>query len=180
MIEIQRITAETEPLFRQADERRLDSEEVAVRVVKGGFALEYRPKPNALWNIVSRDEVEEAALCAGERYLAFLDGEHAGRVALRVGEHRLALVDGLCVPLALRHRGAGRAMLAFAENWARERGLRGLCAETSDANAGACQFLTGCGYALGGIDALRYVCASPEMRKAPALREMALFFYKMI
>ena len=97
MIEIQRITAETEPLFRQADERRLDSEEVAVRVVKGGFALEYRPKPNALWNIVSRDEVEEAALCAGERYLAFLDGEHAGRVALRVGEHRLALVDGLCV-----------------------------------------------------------------------------------
>ena len=111
MIEIQRITAETEPLVRQADERRLDSEEVAVRVVKGGFALEYRPKPNALWNIVSRDEVEEAALCAGERYLAFLDGEHAGRVALRVGEHRLALVDGLCVPLALRHRGAGRAML---------------------------------------------------------------------
>ena len=117
MIEIQRITAETEPLFRQADERRLDSEEVAVRVVKGGFALEYRPKPNALWNIVSRDEVEEAALCAGERYLAFLDGEHAGRVALRVGEHRLALVDaaqkgrrpgdaGVCGGLGARARPA--------------------------------------------------------------------------
>ena len=180
MIEIQRVTAETEPLFAQADERRLDSEDVAVRIAKGGFTLEYRPRPNALWNIVSRDEAEEAALCAGEKFIALLDGEPAGRVALRIGEHRLARVDGLCVPLALRRRGAGRAMLEFAEGWARERGLRGLCAETSDFNAGACQFLTGCGYALGGIDALRYVCASPEMRKAPALRETALFFYKML
>ena len=126
MIEIQRVTAETEPLFAQADERRLDSEDVAVRIAKGGFTLEYRPRPNALWNIVSRDEAEEAALCAGEKFIALLDGEPAGRVALRIGEHRLARVDGLCVPLALRRRGAGRAMLEFAEGWARERGLRSI------------------------------------------------------
>lgn len=180
MIEIQKVTAETEAAFLQADERRLDSEDVAVRIAKGGFALEYRPKPNALWSIVSRDDAEEAALAAGERYVALLDGEPAGRVALRAGRHQLALADELCVQLALRHRGVGRAMLAFAEGWAREHGLRGVCVETSDRNAGACQFLTGCGFTLGGVDVLRYVCASAEMRKAPALRETALFFYKMI
>lgn len=179
MIEIRKLTAETEPLFSQADERRLDSEDVAVRMGKGGFALEYRPKPNALWRVTGREETDKLSR-GGEAYLAWLDGEPCGRMLLRVGAHRLALVEHLCVPLSLRRHGAGRALLNFAEDWARRNHLSGLRVETQDTNAGACQFLTSCGFALGGIDTLRYVCASPEMRKAPALRETALFFYRMI
>lgn len=179
MIEIQKLTAETKPLFYQADDRRLDSEDVAIRVNKNGFSLEYRPKPNALWRVTTREEAQDEQL-PGEGYLAFLDGESAGRMLLCPGEHRLLYADRLCVPLALRRKGVGRAMLAFAEDWARRYGFSAVCVETQDSNAGACQFLTRCGYQLGGIDALRYVCASQEMRKAPALRETALFFYKML
>ena len=180
MIDIQKLTPQWESWFYETDERRLDSEEVTVKLGRSGFALEYRPKPGALWRVTSREEAPAHAEAVGEGYVAFLDGEPAGRMTLRAGEYRPAQVEGLSVSLALRRRGVGRALLDYAAQWAARYGLCGLCVETQDTNAGACQFLTRCGFALGGVDMLRYVCQSVPMRKAPALREKALFFYKLL
>ena len=49
MIDIQKLTPQWESWFYETDERRLDSEEVTVKLGRSGFALEYRPKPGALW-----------------------------------------------------------------------------------------------------------------------------------
>ena len=69
-------------------------------------------------------------------------------------------------------------MLELVEEWAARKKAAGICAETSDTNAGICQFLTARGYEVGGVDALKYAARAPGALNALALREWALVFYK--
>lgn len=180
------MTAETQRLLFTVEDRRLDSERVIVRTKTGGFELEYRPLPGALWRVghTERDLPEDLPswMDAEDRdiYFAWLDGALAGQVLVARAEHGLARVRDIRVSMALRRRGVGEAMIALCEDWAKSHGLNGLVAETQDVNAGACQFLTKCGFQLGGVDTLRYAARSQQTMMAAGLRESALFFYKFL
>lgn len=184
MIEIRKLTPETANLLWTVEDRRLDSERVVVRPKTGGFDLGYKLLPGALWRVgnVERDVSGDAQAWMDDEdrdiYLAWLDDALAGQMLIEVGEYNLARVRDVRVGMPLRRRGVGDALLAMAEDWTRGRGLHGILAETQDVNAGACQFLTSCGFALGGVDALRYAARSQSTLKAAGLRETALMFYK--
>ncbi|MDR0929592.1 MAG: GNAT family N-acetyltransferase [Oscillospiraceae bacterium] len=185
MIEIKRLTEATLPLLGRVEDRRLDSERVVVRSKQGGLDLSYQPMPGALWRMGGahtppHDGAQWLASPDRAAYLAWLDGALAGEMLLEAAEYGLARVSDLRVDLAMRRMGVGAALIALAEDWARGRGLNGITAETQDVNAGACQFFTKCGFALGGVDTLRYVAASPQTLRVAGLRESALFFYKFI
>lgn len=184
MIEIRKLTPETTNLLWTVEDRRLDSERVVVRPKAGGFDLGYKLLPGALWRVgnAERDVPGDAQawLDGDDRdiYLAWLDDTLAGQVLVETGEYNLARVRDIRVGMTLRRRGVGDSLLAMAEDWARNRGLAGMMAETQDVNAGACQFLTSRGFELGGVDALRYAARSQSTLKAAGLRETALYFYK--
>lgn len=186
MIEIRKLTTETLDLLWTVEDRRLDSELVIIRAKQGDFELDYRPLPGALWRVgnVGRDEPVdcEAWMESPDKdiYLAWLDGALAGQMLIEAYEHSQVRVRDLRVSLALRRRSVGESMLMMAEDWARGKGFHGIMAETQDVNAGACQFLTRCGFQLGGVDTLRYAARSQQTIKAAGLRESALFFYKFI
>lgn len=184
MIEIRRLTPQTANLLWTVEDRRLDSERVIVRPKGTGFALEYKPMPGALWRVGGAPpgvpDDAESWLEDPDRdvFLAWLEGGLAGQILVEVYENNLARVRDIRVELSKRRRGIGGALVQMAEDWARGRGLGGLTCETQDANAGACQFLTRCGFELGGVDTLRYVARSQQLLKAAGLRENALVFYR--
>lgn len=184
MIEIKKLTAETLELLWTIEDRRLDSERVVIRPKQGGFALDYKPLPGALWRVgnaerdVPRDVENWMDLADRAVYLAWLDGALAGQMLVEVYDHNVARVRDIRVAMAMRRNGIGEAMLSLAEDWARARKLSGLLAETQDVNAGACQFFSRCGFELGGVDTLRYVARSQQTMMAVGLRESALFFYR--
>ena len=183
MIEIRKITDETRDLLWTVEDRRLDSERVVVRPKQGGFDIDYKALPGALWRVgnAERDIPDPLAWEDDPQkgcYLAWLDEQLAGQLLIEGYKHRLARVRDIRVEMTMRRRGVGEAMLALAEDWARAKDFHGLTAETQDVNAGACQFFTRCGFELGGIDMLRYVARSQQTMMATGLRESALFFYK--
>ncbi|MCL1964622.1 MAG: GNAT family N-acetyltransferase [Firmicutes bacterium] len=183
MIEIRKITDATRGLLWTVEDRRLDSERVIVRAKQGGFEIDYKALPGALWRVGNtRRGMPEPAWEGDDPdkdiYLAWLDDKPAGQILLEGYEHNLALIRDIRVEMTMRRRGVGEAMLALAEDWARAKGFHGLMAETQDVNAGACQFFTRCGFELGGVDMLRYVARSQQTMMATGLRESALFFYK--
>lgn len=184
MIEIRKLTQETLPLLWTVEDRRLDSERVVIRTKVGGFDLDYKPLPGALWRVGNAERdvpgAPEDWLEQKDRdiFLGWLDEALAGQVLVEVVECNLARVRDVRVALSMRRRGVGESLMSMAEDWAQSRGLAGVMAETQDVNAGACQFLTSNGYELGGVDALRYIGKSKQLLKAIGLRETALFFYK--
>lgn len=184
MIEIRRLTPETVDLLWTVEDRRLDSERVVVRPKVGGFALDYKPLPGALWRVgnAEKEVPGEPAQWLEDTdrdiYFGWLDDTLAGQILVELAENKMACVRDIRVSLQMRRRGVGEALIQMAEDWALSKGMGGLVAETQDVNAGACQFLTSCGFALGGVDALRYVARSRSTLVAAGLRETALFFYK--
>jgi len=186
MIEIRKLTEETRELLWTVEDRRLDSERVVVRPGKGGFALDYKALPGALWRVGNAERDIPVDLPDWETepgrdiYLAWLEEKLAGQIVLETYDHKLARVRDIRVEMTMRRRGVGEAMLALAEDWARARELHGIMAETQDVNAGACQFFAQCGFELGGVDMLRYVARSQQTMMAVGLRESALFFYKFL
>jgi GNAT superfamily N-acetyltransferase len=186
MIEIQKLTEETAELLFTVEDRRLDSEGVVIRPKQGGFELSYRAMPGSAWRVgnAQRDIPMDipAWLNGSEKcvFFAWFDEELAGQILLEAYENNLARIRDIRVSLAVRRRGIGAAMIALASDWAKKRELFGLYAQTQDANAGACQFLTKCGFQLGGVDMLRYAARSRETLQVAGLRESALFFYQFI
>lgn len=184
MIDIRKLTPETVDLLWTVEDRRLDSERVIVRPKAGGFELDYKPLPSALWQVgnAQREIPGEAADWLYDEqkslYLAWLDDKLAGQMLLEADENNLARVRDIRVGMAMRKRGVGRALLDTAEIWARKRERGGLMAEVQDSNAGAAQFFTRVGFQLGGFDMLRYAARSQSTIKAAGLRETALFLYK--
>lgn len=184
MIEIRKMTEETKDLLWTIEDRRLDSEKVIVRAKQGGFELDYKPLPGALWRVGNAEQDvpgdAQSWLDDADRQVFFgwLDGALAGQVLVELDENNLVRIRDIRVQLAMRRRGMGEALVALAEDWARGRERGGLTAETQDGNAGACQFLKRRGFELGGIDTLRYVAKSKQALQAVGLRETALTFYK--
>ncbi len=186
MIEIRKLTLETVPRLWTVEDRRLDSEQVIVRSKPGGFDLDYKAMPGALWRVGNAEHGISEDLSAWiddpfkEVYLSWLENALAGQILLQVEGNNLARIRDIRVAMSMRRRGVGEAMVALAEEWAKSKDQVGLLVETQDANAGACQFLTQCGFQLGGVDTLRYVARSSQTIKAAGLRESALFFYKFL
>jgi GNAT superfamily N-acetyltransferase len=87
------------------------------------------------WGYDSALEITERrfrAVSAGEEHALFVAAAEDGSVAGWIHVHALhslesdpcAEIAGLVVDERLRRRGAGRALVAAAETWARERGFR--------------------------------------------------------
>lgn len=192
MIEIRKLTEENKDLLFTIEDRRLDSERVVIRPKPNGFELSYRALPGVSSAVGTAWRVSDAqrdiprdlpAWLAGVNkcvYFAWLDAELAGQMLLEVYDHNLCRIRDIRVAMPFRRRGVAEAMIALALDWAKSRKLLGLYAETQDANAGACQFFTKCGFQLGGVDMLRYAARSRETMRAAGLRESALFFYYLI
>jgi streptothricin acetyltransferase len=104
-------------------------------------------------------------------FFAFLDGQLAGQIALKVNWNRFGIVDDLAVEPGLRRQGIGRRLMEKAIEWAEGKGLPGLMLETSDINTNACRFYKRMGFVLGGFDRFLYKATLPDSD------EIALYWY---
>ena len=101
-----------------------------------------------------REWIESSLASAGEQghavLVALLDGQVAGMVSLAEREHFTGEVDAyvgeLVVDRAMEGRGAGRALMAAAEQWAAARGLPRITLETGARNHRARRFYEDAGY----------------------------------
>ena len=186
MIEIRKLTEENIPLLWSIEDRRLDSERVVIRAKAGGFELDYRALPGALWRVGNaQKEIKQdiSSWIEGTHqvvYFAWLDGELAGQMLLETSEDNLASIRDIRVAMPFRRRGVGNAFIALAQDWAKQKNFFGLLAETQDVNAGACQFFSRCGFQMGGLDTMRYMARAKQIQlfQNASMRETALFFYK--
>ncbi len=168
-------------LYNQIENRYLVGELAAVRVTRSGFSLEYMPLNKAEWrtyppvSLFTPQELlkRKDAVC----FFAFLDGQLAGQAVASHHWNNLAMLWDIRVNVHSRRKGVGRALLEACRSWALPRGLKGLMAETQDANPAACQFYQSCGFVLGGVDRMLYAAIPQQAQKPPALRDSALFFY---
>ena len=183
MLTILPMTQDMVPLYNQMDNRYLVGEMVTVRVNRSGFSLEYAPLSKAQWHtyppeglfapqeLLNRPE----AAC----FFAFLGREPVGQaVAARHGNN-LAKVWDIRVDVRSRRKSVGRTLLDACRNWAVEQGLGGLILEIQDTNPGACQFAQSCGFLLGGVYRMLYAALPQQAQRPPALRDSALFFYRL-
>ncbi len=89
-------------------------------------------------------------------FLAYVDGDIAGRIILRKNWNKYAYIEDIAVDEKFRRRGLGRALIDQAIQWARQMGLPGLMLETQSNNVQACRFYESCGFLIGGFDNLLY------------------------
>jgi GNAT superfamily N-acetyltransferase len=137
-----------------------------------------------------RDQAE--ALLAGRRWLeesldaantgdgavlvaADADGI-AGVISVRASTHFTGERDGYIGELVVAHRaarrGIGRALVAAADEWARDHGLRNLTLHTGAFNAGARAFYADLGFAEEEVRLTRPISGPPESLAArPNLTE---------
>ena len=104
-------------------------------------------------------------------WLAYVDGQLAGRILVHENWNRFALIWDIAVGPPYRRQGVGRRLIAQAVAWARSRGLPGVMLETQNINVAACRLYERCGFVLGGFDACLY------RGVMPGTREIALFWY---
>ena len=104
-------------------------------------------------------------------FLAYVDGQIAGELLLRINWNKFAWVEGIGVDRKFRRMGIGRALIARGLRWAKDNNLPGIMLETQDNNVGACRFYESCGFVLRGFDTGLYG-ASDKYRD-----EIALFWY---
>ncbi len=101
-----------------------------------------------------RGWIESSLASAGEQghavLVALLGGQVAGMVSLAEREHFTGELDAyvgeLVVDRAIEGRGAGRALMAAAEQWAAARGLPRITLETGARNHRARHFYEDAGY----------------------------------
>lgn len=107
----------------------------------------------------------------GALYMARVEGQPAGYLAVRRNWNGLALVEDIAVDGAFRRCGCGCALLQRAIRWAREQQLAGVTLETQNTNVAACLLYEKMGFELGGIDRQLY----RALHAHPA--ETALYWY---
>jgi ribosomal protein S18 acetylase RimI-like enzyme len=123
-----------------------------------------------------QEEVEpESYVDAADRtvFFAWLGDEVIGQVRVRRYWNGYAYIDDIAVEPEYRGEGIGRALLARAIEWAREKGFPGLMLETQDNNVPACRLYERCGFQLRGFDTHLY------KGHDPATGEIALYWYLM-
>ncbi len=181
MLTILPMNEATAPLYNQIDNRYLVGELVSVRVTRSGFALEYVPMNKAEWRTYPPDSLFTAGELLKRKdaacFFAFLDGQPVGQAVAARHWNNLAMLWDIRVDAHARRKGTGRALLEACVSWAHHQNLKGLMAETQDANPVACQFYQNCGFVLGGVDRMLYSATPEQMQKPPAMRDCALFFY---
>jgi ribosomal protein S18 acetylase RimI-like enzyme len=104
-------------------------------------------------------------------WLAYIDGQVAGRILVRENWNRFAIIWDIAVDPPFRRQGVGRRLIEQAIGWARERGLPGVMLETQNINVAACRLYESCGLVLGGFDGCLYRGVMPDTR------EIALYWY---
>ena len=181
MLTILPLSEDSIPLYNQIDNRYLVGELATVRVTRSGFSLDYMLLNKAEWHTYPPESLftpqellkRKDAVC----FFAFLDGQPAGQVVAAHHWNHLAMLWDIRVDARFRRKGVGRALLDACHSWASHHGLKGLMAETQDANPAACQFYQSNGFVLGGVDRMLYAATPKQAQKPPALRDCALFFY---
>ena len=122
---------------------------------------------------LSPDELRDAiARSDRSAMLARADGRVVGRLLVSEHWNRYAWIEDLVVDAGSRRLGAGRALMGWAEGWARSRGLPGIMLETQNVNVAACRFYERCGFVLGGFDQWLYRGFDPDTI------EVAFFWYR--
>lgn len=104
-------------------------------------------------------------------FVAMLDGQLVGYLAIRSNWNSLALIDDIAVSRAARRQGCAKALMDRAAEWAHSAALSGIMLETQNNNVAACLFYERYGFVLGGIDRMLY--SALESHRP----EIALFWY---
>ena len=104
--------------------------------------------------------------------LAFADGDLAGTIRLSRAWNLYAFIDDIGVFPDYRRKGVGAALMAAAQGWASQHGLKGLALEMQDINLDAAHFYEACGFEIGGVNTMLY--------RNFGLEEIAVFWYKPI
>ena len=169
--------------YNTIDSRFLVGETVSLKVGQTGFSLVYRPIGKALWRQGEKDERFSAEDLISSRdavcYFAFEGEQPVGQIIVFENFNSLAVVQHICVEARLRRQGVGKALMETAADWAKRHGQKGLMMEIRDSNPIACQFAESMGFELGGFDQLLYTAMSEQQNRPRALRDSALFFYKL-
>lgn len=183
MLNIVPMKSGLEGFYNQIDNRYLVGEVVSVKVGRMGFSLSYAALPKAQWQkYPPNDRFTPAQIIAGRDticYFAFLDGQLAGQAVLFENWNRLAMLHDIRIDARYRRQGIGKALIDAACDWAKSHSLCGIMLETQDTNPIACQFYESVGFSLGGVDRLLYTALKEQRQKPPALRDAALFFYRL-
>lgn len=97
------------------------------------------------------DSLAEASSGGGAVFVAADAGAIAGVISVRAARHFTGERDGYIGELAVARRaarrGIGRALVAAADGWARDRGLANLTLHTGAFNPGARAFYAALGFA---------------------------------
>ena len=118
------------------------------------------------------DEVDPATFINSEDKVVFLaevDGKLAGQIKLITWWNGYAYIDDVIVNPQFRGQGVGKALMAAAIQWSREKRFPGIMLETQDDNVAACKLYDSCGFVLGGFDQYTLKNFKPN--------ETALFWY---
>lgn len=102
--------------------------------------------------------------------MALDGGQYAGAVRLRCDWNLYGFIDDIGIDPAFRRKGAGRALMEAAEQWAKAQHMQGLALEAQDINLHAARFYERCGFEIGGVNTMLY--------ENFGLKEIAVFWYK--
>lgn len=181
MLQIFPLTKENMACYNTIDKRYLAGESVTVKIARSGFSLAYSPVGEALWRqdepihfLPPTEMVESKDLVC---YLAFLNGKCVGQAVCVENWNNQALLWEIAVDLQVRRKKIGEELLKACEDWAKKKKLEGIMAEVPDSNPIACQFFEAYAFTLGGVDQKLYQSLPEQQKKAPQLRDTALFFY---
>jgi len=104
-------------------------------------------------------------------FFAYMGNELTGQIRVRKYWNGYAYIDDVAVDTTFRRRGIGRALIARAIEWAKERRFPGIMLETQNNNVAACKLYESCGFELRGFDTHLYKGLNP------ATDEIALYWY---
>lgn len=183
MLNIVPIKKGLESHYNLIDNRYLVGELVLLKVGRTSFSLGYQALPKAEWRQYPPDNrftpEQLISRADAECFFAFLAGQLAGQAVLFENWNHLAMLYDLRVDARCRRQGVGKALVDACCDWAKSRNLKGVMLETQDTNPIACQFYEAMGFKLGGVDRLLYHAFPEQQQRPPALRDSALFFYKL-
>ena len=137
------------------------------------FALRWQRREAAVEEVYAKPTVDwlRAALARADLFLvAEVGGEMAGYVIILVPTWTDAgEITDLAVHRPLRRRGAGRALVDAALEFARSRGLRALWAEPRADNAEAIDFYLALGFRIAGFNDRMYSNSDDEAGRVTLL-----------
>ncbi len=181
MISIRPMDADTSVLYDRIDNRYVIHETISVQYDSAGFSLSYTPLAAPIQRTYPPGSVHTAQELIrredAECFFAWADGQPAGQAVVTAYWNKLAFLWDIRVDESVRGKGVGSALIGACANWARDKGLKGLLAETQAQNPSACRFYQRNAFILGGVDRLLYTAIQPQPDGSSAPLDCALFFY---